>query len=89
MTQERAHNAGPQKQNTNDKLTKYKLTQQPLIPVGIYKRVLHNLQYHDGCHVDQGSFIPVQVIPTSKNRAVNMTSHHPLLLPDPDLSFSC
>ena len=45
-------------QNTNDKLTKYKLTQPPLIPIGIYKRVLHNLQYPDGCNVDQWSFIP-------------------------------
>ena len=26
--------------------------------MGIYKRILHNLQYHDGCNVDQGSFIP-------------------------------
>ena len=44
-------------ENTNDKSTKYKLAQPPLIPIEIYKRVLHNLQYHDSCNVYQGSFI--------------------------------
>ena len=44
-------------QNTNDKLTKYKLTQPPLIPIGVYKRVMHNLQYHDSCNVGQESII--------------------------------
>ena len=44
-------------QNTNNKSTKYKLAQPPLIPMAIYKRVLHNLQYHDGSNVAQGSFI--------------------------------
>ena len=57
-TQWRACNAGPQKaKHKTQIITKYKLAQSPLIPMGIYKKVLHNLQYPDGCNVDQGSFI--------------------------------
>ena len=65
------------------------MAQPPLIPMGIYKRLLHNFQYHGSCNVDQGSFILAMSYSQTKNRAVNKTCHHPLLLPDPDLSFNC
>ena len=90
MTQWRANNTGPQTQNTNSKLTKYKLAQPPLIPMGIYKKSTAQSPIHDGCNVEQGSFIHCyKSYSQMKNRAVNMTCHLPLLLPDPDLSFTC
>ena len=45
-------------QNTNGKLTKYKLTPPPLLQTGIIKEYCTIFQYPDGCNVDQGSFIP-------------------------------
>ena len=56
---------------------------------GFTKSVLHNLQYPDGCNIDQGSFIPATSHTHRQKWAVNMTCHHLLFLPDADLSLNC
>ena len=80
-----ACNAGQQKAKHKIQIitTKYRLAQPPLIPMGIYKRVLHNVQYPDCCNVDQG-FIKLTTSHTQKQKqAVNMTCNHPSLLTKP------